>query len=181
MVESVAKRNGHREERGQRKKRQVIDAASIERLRSQHETALSQLFMAIALDPAAGFFHPHEFSAAEAARVCRYTGEDHYFGACHEGQIVAYAMLRGWDEGFTVPSLGIYLAPRVRGTGLARRMMNYLHEVSRSKYSPQIRLKVYPANTAALELYRKLGYTFPEYPGEDGQLLGLLDLANTCG
>jgi len=36
-------------------------------------------------------------------------------------------MLRGWDEGYETPSLGIAVHPDARGLGLARTFMGFLH------------------------------------------------------
>jgi [ribosomal protein S18]-alanine N-acetyltransferase len=119
-------------------------------------------------------FHPHPFDAAEARRRTSYTGSDEYHVGVHAGSIVAYGMLRGWDEGYTVPSLGIVVHPDWQGRGIGRRMMAYLHDIARKRGATQIRLKVYPENEAALGLYEGLGYDFAETEG--GQRVGVLSL-----
>jgi ribosomal protein S18 acetylase RimI-like enzyme len=53
--------------------------------------------------------------------------------------------------------------------------MLYLHAEARRRGAPRIRLKVYPENTAAVELYRSLGYVFEA--SERGQLVGFKTLA----
>jgi len=84
-------------------------------------------------------------------------------------------MLRGWDEGYAVPSLGIAVRAEAQGSGLGRLVMGYLHTEARRRGAPRIRLKVYPDNVRAVELYRSLGYEYrPEL--ESGQLVGYKEL-----
>jgi ribosomal protein S18 acetylase RimI-like enzyme len=82
-------------------------------------------------------------------------------------------MLRGWDEGYEVPSLGIAVLASARGTGLGRTFMQFLHSAARLQGAPRVRLKVYPENAAAWRLYESLGYCFE--PGADHQLLGIYE------
>jgi ribosomal-protein-alanine N-acetyltransferase len=120
------------------------------------------------------WFHPHPFTAGEAARLCAYEGRDLYYAAAAGESIQAYGMLRGWDEGYAVPSLGIAVHPDARGRGLARAFMAFLHAAAAMRGAKRVRLKVYPDNTPARRLYERLGYHLE--PTADGQLLGLLDL-----
>lgn len=119
-------------------------------------------------------FHPHPFTAEEAARRCQYTGRDLYYILVDQSQVLAYGMLRGWDEGYEIPSLGIAVHPRQRGKGLGRLLMEFLHAAARHRGARTIRLKVYPRNARAVRLYESLGYVFQRE--EAGQLVGFLDL-----
>jgi ribosomal protein S18 acetylase RimI-like enzyme len=89
-------------------------------------------------------------------------------------EVLAYGMLRGWESGFEIPSLGIAVHPLHRGTGVARAFMLFLHDAARGRGARRIRLKVYPDNLAALRLYTALGY---QVVGEEsGQLVAYVDL-----
>ena len=83
-------------------------------------------------------------------------------------------MLRGWDEGYKVPSLGITIHPSVREVGLGRLFMHFLHVAARRRGCDKIRVKVYPQNVSAAALYEKLGYKFETK--EAGQLVGFVQL-----
>jgi ribosomal protein S18 acetylase RimI-like enzyme len=150
-------------------------ALEFTRLKPADEVALADFFAALTACGDDRFFHPHPFTAPEAARVCRLEGRDLYVCASQGGRILAYGMLRGWDEGYAVPSLGVALHPDARGTGLARAFMSYLHSAARAQGAARVRLKVYPANYAARRLYESLGYQWQ--PGTDEQLLGVCELA----
>jgi ribosomal protein S18 acetylase RimI-like enzyme len=52
--------------------------------------------------------------------------------------------------------------------------MHFLHAAARRRGADKVRLKVYPDNIRAIELYRELGYTFEAQ--EAGQLVGIVDL-----
>ena len=145
-----------------------------ERLSPDHFEAVANLFAAFAADPTASRFHPHEFSAAEALKIANHTGLDIYLGMWVDGALQGYGMLRGFDAGFAVPSLGIYVCPPARGTGHARALMLALHDAARAAGAHQVRLKVYPDNTRAIGLYESLGYRF--VAEEAGQRVGLIDL-----
>jgi ribosomal-protein-alanine N-acetyltransferase len=144
------------------------------RLRPELTAALGVFFRAFAAGPDHAFFHPHPMTDAEAARICAYPGRDLYYAACAADGVLAYGMLRGWDEGYAIPSLGIAIAPAARGRGLARPFMAFLHAAASQRGATQIRLTVYGDNLRAVELYRRLGYQFQ--PKNEHELVGLLSL-----
>jgi ribosomal protein S18 acetylase RimI-like enzyme len=144
----------------------------IRRLETAWTEALGDFFEAIAGEE--HFFHPHPLTRAEAARVGSYGGRDLYYVAVDNGVVLAYGLLRGWDDGYDVPSLGLALRPDVRGTGLARCMMEFLHAAARQRGSTSVRLTVEPDNVAARRLYDRLGYAFSS--PEHGKLVGTLAL-----
>lgn len=148
----------------------------LKRLRSEHTHALTALFSVIRSDPSAESFHPHEFSSADAARITAYAGRDVYAGYfAGNGDLIAYGMLRGIDEGYQIPSLGIYVAPVARGQGVSRKVMNGLHEFARRDLgATRVMLKVYSDNLPALNLYKRIGYEFGD--SRDRELVGYFSL-----
>lgn len=123
------------------------------------------------LDPT--YFHPHPLTREEAARIASYHGRDIYLWTQH-----AYGFLRGWDEGFDVPSLGVAVASDQQGRGHGRRMMLALHEAARQRGANRIRLRVHPDNVRACRLYESLGYR--EAGTERGELVMFLNLEDTA-
>jgi ribosomal protein S18 acetylase RimI-like enzyme len=136
--------------------------------------ALTEFFAAFASGPEAAFFHPHPLTADDANRICGAQGLDLYYAAMVGRTVVAYGLLRGWDQGYDVPSLGIAIHPASRGRGLARPFMAFLHAAAKHRGARQIRLTVYNENQRAVELYRRLGYVFS--PKNDHELVGILAL-----
>jgi len=120
------------------------------------------------------WFHPHPFDRVAVERLADPSCRDEYRLAVVQGAIMGYGMLRGWEEGWAVPSLGLAIHPRFRGQGAGRRLMVHLHERARFRGADTVRLKVYRTNGAAIALYTSLGYRFE--PCSETELLGLLSL-----
>ena len=146
------------------------------RLTSDHYVPLKSLFSVISNDPSAASFHPHSFDDESARAIANYNGADIYAGYfTADGSILAYGLLRGRDEGFEIPSLGIYVAPKARGRGVSREVMTSLHEMARNDLgASKVRLKVYSDNLPALKLYKGIGYKFENQKGRE--LVGYFSL-----
>jgi ribosomal protein S18 acetylase RimI-like enzyme len=140
-----------------------------------HEEALAEFFEALKAAGDEPFFHPHPLTAEQAGRLVRHGGRDLYCVATAAGRVRAYGLLRGWDEGYEVPSLGIAVHPEARGSGLGRAFLLFLHAAARARGATRVRLRVYPDNTAARRLYESLGYRWQG--GGDEQLVGVCELA----
>jgi ribosomal protein S18 acetylase RimI-like enzyme len=150
-----------------------MKSVEIVRLRGEHEDLLCALLSRISEDDAI-HFHPHPFDQVSARSICSYTGNDQYYGVFHQGVLVGYGMLGGWDEGFAIPSLGIYLLSESRGTGLAQLLMQHLHSVAKLYGAEKVMLKVNRDNLPARRLYERIGYKLK--PFDERQLVGYIDL-----
>ena len=135
---------------------------------------LAQFFSALVVNKDALYFHPHPFTCEMAKKIAKYEGDDLYFLQIKDNEITGYAMLRGWDEGYEIPSLGIVIHPDFRNHGLSIEFMEFLHNQARAKGVTKLRLKVYSNNTVAQHLYESLGYSFTDE--ENGQLIGYYEL-----
>jgi [ribosomal protein S18]-alanine N-acetyltransferase len=120
------------------------------------------------------FFHPHPFNDEAIEQIMHRARKDLYYVLTNGEDVLGYGMLRGWDEGYAIPSLGIAIHPGARGGGLGRVLMCFLHAAARLRGSKAIRLRVRRDNDRALKLYRDLGYIFQ--PEEDQYLVGFLAL-----
>jgi [ribosomal protein S18]-alanine N-acetyltransferase len=120
------------------------------------------------------YFHPHPFTDEALNRVVQYTGRDIYYILVEEDNVLGYGLLRGWDEGYKIPSLGVAIHPSARKTGLGTMFMHFLHAAARRNGATQVRLRVYPDNIKALELYKRIGYKFKTKESE--YLVGIFDL-----
>jgi ribosomal-protein-alanine N-acetyltransferase len=122
-------------------------------------------------------FHPHPLTRQEAQRLVEYEGRDVYgVLEADDGGLVAYGMLRGWDQGYPVPSLGVAVRADQRGHGYGRLMMQWLAGEARRRGADRIRLRVHPRNLPARRLYAELGY---EPSGEErGEIVMMLHLSH---
>ncbi len=73
---------------------------------SLNAAALGEFLCALAENGDAAFFHPHPLTCEAALEIASLSGRDRYFVAIVAQKIVGYGMLRGWDAGFEIPSLG---------------------------------------------------------------------------
>jgi len=108
------------------------------------------------------FFHPHEFSKEGLSSEISNKPLDYFVFLVESENIIGYGMLRGWSEGYSIPSLGIIIDINRRGLGFSDILMNHLHEIAKNRESSWIRLTVYKENEKAISLYKKLGYIFSE-------------------
>ncbi len=132
--------------------------------------ALGVLFAAIDTT----HFHPHDMTQEGARTVAEYHGSDVYLIGWRGKVPVAYGMLRGWDEGYTVPSLGVAVRTGYRDRGYGRAVMEALHRIARAREAPAVRLRVAPHNHVAKHLYDSLGYRTVGI--ERGEAVMVLDL-----
>jgi ribosomal-protein-alanine N-acetyltransferase len=141
------------------------------RLAISDAAALADLFESID----ATYFSPHPFTVEAARSIAGDTGPNIYLATFVGSQAVAYGLLRGWDEGFEVPSLGLAVRSAAAGRGYGRRMMAALHAAARNRGARAVRLRVHPENKRARHLYESAGYRV--IGNERGEDLMLIDLA----
>ena len=137
-------------------------------------TQIVDLFRAINNPLERKYFAPHAFTPEYGAQIAQYNGLDIYAFASDGSRVLAYGLLRGWDEGFPIPSLGLTVHPDYRSYGIGSMMMRYLHTTAMLRKAKQIRLRVQKDNVKARALYERLKYRFVEESEEF--LLGTLDL-----
>lgn len=115
------------------------------------------------------FFRPHPFTPEEARQIAHRGGNDLFAVLIDGDRAVAYGMLRGWDDGYVTPSLGIAVRNDCQGRGLGRIMTEHLHRAALARGAIAVRLRVHPDDIRARRLYETLGYV---YGGEDrGELV----------
>ena len=84
---------------------------------------------------------------ATAEEIALRPGDDRYFGAFIEGRLVGLSMLRGWNEGFDVPSFGIVVDPASHGHGIGSMLTDFTLERVPWLGSERVRLRSTKATT----------------------------------
>jgi ribosomal protein S18 acetylase RimI-like enzyme len=120
------------------------------------------------------FFYPHPVDYDTILSILMRKKEDQFKIILHEDKIIGYGLLRGWDDGYDIPSLGIMIDSNYRGMGIATMFMIFLESICKIKGSKQIRLVVSKENIKAVNTYKKLGYPLEEYT--ELQLIGIKNL-----
>ncbi|WP_205230951.1 GNAT family N-acetyltransferase [Azospira oryzae] len=139
-------------------------------------SALTDFFSAIKIDDETReFFHPHAFDELQAKKIIADLGPDLYFVALADSKVIAYGILRGWAEGYSIPALGIAVRRDWRGKGIARQLLSFLHFQAHLNGANSVMLKVDQRNSVAKNLYESEGYVFAkDQPGP--QLVGYITL-----
>lgn len=149
----------------------------ITKLHVSDALALATFFETVAADETAAHFRPHSWTAESADRIAGCPGRDVYLAGWRDGVIAGYGFLRGWDDGWDVPSLGIYIAPCARRSGRSRLMMDELEKWAITRDAQKMRLRVHPDNLIARKLYESCGYTF-DGTIERGELVGYKQISH---
>ena len=103
------------------------------------------------------FFHPFPMTAKSAQTLVENMGKDRFYVATQNSDFVAFAMLRGWNEGFHTPRFGIMVDRNYTGFGVGRSLAEYVIEDARQAGVSEIHLRVSPDNERAISLYISLG------------------------
>jgi len=149
----------------------------IRRISAVDSPALAVFFTALAADnETVRFFHPHPFTKEYAIELCAkaVTRKDRYYIAYFKGTIIAYMMLRGWDEGYAIPSFGVCTHPALRDVGLGQALLAHAVTECRTASAAKLRLTVFKNNERAAHVYRKFGFVFTDK--NERELVGVLDL-----
>jgi ribosomal protein S18 acetylase RimI-like enzyme len=149
----------------------------IRRISGGDGPALSSFFTALAADhETVRFFHPHPFTSEFAADLCAKTAvrKDRYYVASFHGIIIGYMMLRGWDEGYAIPSFGVCTHPALRDVGLGQALLAQAVAECQAVGAARLRLTVFKNNERAAHVYRKFGFVFQDK--NEHELVGVLDL-----
>jgi GNAT superfamily N-acetyltransferase len=83
-------------------------------------------------------------------------------------------MMRGWDEGYAIPSLGLATHPDARSQGLGEFLMRGLIQQARNRGATQLRLTGDASRGHIINFFARHGFVFS--PFKPGRLLGMLDL-----
>jgi ribosomal-protein-alanine N-acetyltransferase len=149
----------------------------IRRIVAEDGPALGNFFTALAGDnETVHFFHPHPFTPEFAAELCAKTAvrKDRYYVACFKETIIAYMMLRGWDEGYAIPSFGVCAHPALRDVGLGQALLAHAVAECKAVAAAKLRLTVFKNNERAAHVYRKFGFVFTDK--NEHESVGVLDL-----
>ena len=104
-------------------------------------------------------FHPFPLNTESAVRLLRPESKDTFFGVETEGQLVAFSMLRGMDEGYAIPSFGILVDYRRQDRGWGRRLTAWTLCQAAAAGFEKVRLTVFRRNQRAVHLYQSLGFS----------------------
>ena len=145
-------------EPAQRRSPLAVGRLRVARLSPADADDLAELFERNAVESVTDSFDPFPLTPATAQALTTAAGHDRFLGGRLDGRLVAFAMLRGWDQGFAVPSFGVLVDVEHQGRGIGRAVTEWAREESRGLGCPRLRLSVYRHNLRAHGLYVSLGF-----------------------
>jgi hypothetical protein len=104
------------------------------------------------------YFHPFEFDVVTLRENLRRAVHDLYMGIFLYDTLIGVFLIRGWDEGYFIPSFGIAIGHMHQGYGISQIAISYSKAVCKLKGSQVLMLKVHPENTRAFKLFRREGF-----------------------
>jgi glycosyltransferase involved in cell wall biosynthesis/ribosomal protein S18 acetylase RimI-like enzyme len=120
--------------------------------------ALAELFEENNVEEVVRGFDPFPLTEETAQRLAAYEGGDHYYIAREGAVAVGLSMLRGWDDGYDVPSFGVLVDQRRQGRGIGTALTAWTVCKAKELGAEQVRLSVYASNPAAYGIYARLGF-----------------------
>jgi GNAT superfamily N-acetyltransferase len=109
--------------------------------------------------PSSEAFDPFELTAERARSIASARSKDLFYLARLAGDaVVALSMLRGFDEGFAIPSFGLLVDHEHQDRGIGRQLTVWTLEAARAQGCAAVRLSVYASNDRAIALYHSLGF-----------------------
>lgn len=103
-------------------------------------------------------FKPFPLTRETADRIALLPRRDLYYVALCNNRIAGLSMLRGWDEGYDIPSFGLLIGREFRGRGLGRRLALWTIEAAGAAGCRNVRLTVNASNLPGVKLYESLGF-----------------------
>lgn len=122
------------------------------------------------------FFQPFPFTKDALRSILAKERRDRYWGLYDMIGLVGLCMLRGLDQGYEIPSYGVYIASRARGKGLSRIALAHSLAWCRSQGITCVMLSVHPDNLAAKHVYETSGFVFTGQYSQRGHMVYTIHL-----
>jgi len=132
------------------------------RLRSEDANKLGDFFTRNNRPEITNNFSPFPLIYQTACDLLKPERNDLFFIAEENDEFLAFSMLRGKDEGYVIPSFGIFVDWARQNSGYGNRLSEWTFRWADRMGVQKIRLSVYEDNYKALSLYKKYGFTESE-------------------
>lgn len=103
-------------------------------------------------------FIPFEFKYDNLKSILEKVDKDLFIGIFVNKKIAGFFMLRGFDEGYEIPSYGVWISSQYSNKGLAKLTIQHSISICLMSGVKKIMLKVHPENKVAFNMYKKFGF-----------------------
>ena len=119
-------------------------------------------------------FNPFPLDEKTAHKIACENVSDYYCLARVHGEPFAFGMLRGWSEGYEIPSLGVLVDHEWRGRKIGENMTLFLLSIAKERGAKKVRLSVYKDNLKAKSLYEKFGFKNVDSNERNGKVSNIM-------
>lgn len=130
---------------------------TIKRLNSDSALELSQLLQNENKEYSR-YFIPFEFDLEIISNKIKNLHRDSFWGIFIEDKLVGFYMLRGFDQGYEIPSYGVWISKEFSGKGLAKLTLQHAISYCKINRITELMLKVHPENLQAKKIYEDFGF-----------------------
>lgn len=117
------------------------------------------------------YFRPFSFDQVSLEKILRNAKRDRYWGVWVGNELAGFFMLRGFDEGFEIPSYGVNISERYAGRRIGLLTLHYVISWCAIHNVNTIMLKVHPENTVAKRQYESVGFSLTGKDPKNGNLV----------
>lgn len=100
------------------------------------------------------YFHPFAFDEASVRKLLAEARQDVYQGFYRDEDLIGMMMLRGWDEGYEVPAVGVIVGEQYFIRNFMQMCLDAAKEICRARGCSRIIYKSHPANVPATRAAR---------------------------
>lgn len=122
------------------------------------------------------FFTPFSFEVDHLHQLLARRKRDVWMGLRWESDLIGFFLLRGWDEGFHIPSYGVLIDECFRGQGFGRLSLRVAKSIAILRNAPRLMLKVHPQNYEAKRLFENAKFKRTGLDSRTGNLIYAYEL-----
>ena len=135
----------------------IVSSLEIKRLNGNHSEELTNLLQN-STQQYSQYFIPFPFDLEAISGILSKAIKDQIYGIYVEDNLAGFYMLRGFDEGYSVPSYGVWISEKYSNKGLSTFTLQHAISFCKLNSIKKIMLKVHPDNIAAKHIYEKYGF-----------------------
>ncbi|NWG29550.1 MAG: GNAT family N-acetyltransferase [Ignavibacteriaceae bacterium] len=154
-----------------------INSLEIKELISDHASVLSRKLREENRNYIQHFI-PFDFSETTIKDILNKKKADKFFGLFLNKELIGFYMLRGFDQGYDIPSYGVWISSNYANKGLSKLTLYHAFSVCKLNNIKTLMLKVHPENTIAKEVYEKFGFIKVGIDEKNGHLIYHKKLTN---
>lgn len=104
------------------------------------------------------YFTPFSFDIKSITHILSDAIKDQYYGIYINNNLVGLYMLRGLDEGYEIPSYGVWITKEFSSKGISKLTLQHAISFCKINAIKKLMLKVHPENIIAKNIYEEFGF-----------------------